>query len=192
MTDFTDRYSRNLAKLPPYLFARIDGLKAEAVGKGVDVIDVTVGDPDRPTFPALIRSMKKALVDPVNHQYPSYTGKLSFREAVADWYSSRFGVSLDPGTEVLTLIGSKEGIGHIPPAFLDPGDIALVPDPGYPVYRAATILAGGEPYSVPLLKKERLSPRSRCDSGRGHTPFKTSFPELSQQSDRRHRRPRFF
>ena len=158
MTDFTGRYSKNLAQLPPYLFARIDELKAEAVGRGVDVIDMTVGDPDRPTFPPIVRSMKKALADGVNHQYPSYIGKISFRETVADWYRSRFGVTLDPRREVLTLIGSKEGIGHIPFAFLDRGDVVLVPNPSYPVYQAATIMAGGEPYMMPLEKKNGFLP----------------------------------
>jgi LL-diaminopimelate aminotransferase len=158
MTDFSDRLSHNLAKLPPYLFARIDELKVDALAKGVDLIDVTVGDPDKPAFPSIVRSMKQALAVPENHQYPSYVGKLSFREAVAQWYESRFGITLDPKSEVLTLIGSKEGIGHIPFAFLDPGDVTLVPDPGYPVYAAATIMAGGDPYSLPLEKKNNFLP----------------------------------
>jgi LL-diaminopimelate aminotransferase len=158
MTDFSARQSKSLAKLPPYLFAKIDSLKAEAVGRGMDVIDMTVGDPDRPTFPSIIRSMKKALADGSNHQYPSYVGKLSFREAVASWYGTRFGLDLDPKREILTLIGSKEGIGHMPFAFLDPGDISLVPDPAYPVYAAATIMAGGEAYPLPLEKRNRFLP----------------------------------
>jgi LL-diaminopimelate aminotransferase len=158
MTDFSDRLSRNLSKLPPYLFARIDELKEEALAKGADLIDITVGDPDKPAFPPIVRSMKQALAVAENHQYPSYVGKLSFREAVAQWYESRFGVVLDPRSEILTLIGSKEGIGHIPFAFLDPGDVALVPDPAYPVYAAASIMAGGEPYSLPLEKKNKFLP----------------------------------
>lgn len=158
MTDFSARQSKSLAKLPPYLFAKIDSLKAEAVARGMDVIDMTVGDPDRPTFPSIIRSMKKALADGSNHQYPSYVGKLSFREAVASWYGTRFGLDLDPKREILTLIGSKEGIGHMPFAFLDPGDVSLVPDPSYPVYAAATIMAGGEVYPLPLEKKNRFLP----------------------------------
>ncbi len=158
MTDFSHRLSLNLAKLPPYLFARIDGLKEEALAKGVDLIDITVGDPDQPTFPPIIRSMKKALADTENHQYPSYAGKLGFREAVSRWYQSRFGVTLDAGKEVLTLIGSKEGIGHIPFAFVDPGDVTLVPSPAYPVYAAATIMAGGEPYYLPLEKRNGFLP----------------------------------
>jgi len=98
MTDFTPHLARNLAKLPPYLFARIDALKAEAKAKGADLIDVSIGDPDQPTFKHIVREGKAAVADPANHQYPSYTGKLSFRTAVAQWYQGRFGVSLDPAT----------------------------------------------------------------------------------------------
>ena len=158
MTDFTPRLARNLAKLPPYLFARIDALKAEAKSKGADLIDVSIGDPDQPTFRHIVREGKAAVAEPANHQYPSYTGKLSFRTAVAQWYRERFGVSLEPATEVLTLIGSKEGIGHVPFAFVNPGDVVLVPNPGYPVYSAATILAGGEPFMLPLLRKNDFLP----------------------------------
>jgi LL-diaminopimelate aminotransferase len=158
MTDFSPRLAKNLAKLPPYLFARIDALKARARETGADLIDVSVGDPDQPTFKHIVRAGKAAAGEPENHQYPSYAGKLSFRSAVAAWYRERFSVELDPATEVVTLIGSKEGIGHIPFAFLDPGDVVLVPDPGYPVYGAATILAGGEPHVLPLLKKNDFLP----------------------------------
>jgi LL-diaminopimelate aminotransferase len=158
MTDFSPRLSQNLAKLPPYLFARIDALKAEAKAKGADLIDVSIGDPDQPTFRHIVKEGKAAAAVLENHQYPSYAGKLSFRTAVAQRYLARFGVALDPATEVLTLIGSKEGIGHIPFAFLDPGDVALVPNPGYPVYNAATILAGGVPFMLPLKKKSDFLP----------------------------------
>lgn len=158
MTDFSPRLSQNLAKLPPYLFARIDALKAEAKAKGADLIDVSIGDPDQPTFKHIVKEAKAAATALENHQYPSYTGKLSFRAAVAQWYQGRFDVTLDPATEVLTLIGSKEGIGHIPFAFLDPGDVVLVPNPGYPVYNAATLLAGGVPHMLPLTKKNDFLP----------------------------------
>ncbi len=158
MTDFSPRLSKSLAKLPPYLFARIDALKAEAKAKGADLIDVSIGDPDQPTFKHIVKAGKAAATALENHQYPSYAGKLSFREAVAQWYRARFEVALDPANEVLTLIGSKEGIGHIPLAFLDPGDVVLVPNPGYPVYNAATILAGGEPHLLPLVKKNDFLP----------------------------------
>ena len=139
-----------LKKLPPYLFAQLDEAKARQLAKGVDVIDLGVGDPDLPTPKPIIERMKRAVENPQHHRYPSYEGMLSFREAVARWYRRRFGVDLDPATEVITLIGSKEGIGHIPLAFVNPGEVVLVSDPGYPVYGGATILAGGEPYNIPL------------------------------------------
>ncbi|HDD52873.1 MAG TPA: LL-diaminopimelate aminotransferase [Thermosulfidibacter takaii] len=143
--------AERLKKLPPYLFAQLDEAKARQLAKGVDVIDLGVGDPDLPTPKPIIDRMKEAVENPEHHRYPSYEGMLSFREAVARWYKSRFGVELDPATEVITLIGSKEGIGHVPLAFVNPGEVVLVPDPGYPVYGGATILAGGEPYNVPLV-----------------------------------------
>jgi LL-diaminopimelate aminotransferase len=150
MSDLSNLVSKKLGMLPPYLFARIDRMKKEARERGVSLIDLGVGDPDTPTPPHIIEAMERALRDGENHRYPSYEGKLSFRQAVADWYHRRFGVELDPAREVLTLIGSKEGIGHIPFAFLDPGDVCLVPNPGYPVYRACTLLAGGEVWDMPL------------------------------------------
>jgi LL-diaminopimelate aminotransferase len=158
MVDYGKMASQKLNRLPPYLFARIDKLKDEALKKGVDVIDLSVGDPDIPTPPYILEAMFKALGESANHQYPSYAGKYSFREAAALWCRQRFGVDFDPGSEVLALIGSKEGIGHMPFAFLDPGDVCLVPDPGYPVYRACTLLAGGEPYNVPLLRENGFLP----------------------------------
>lgn len=139
-----------LKRLPPYLFARLDEAKARQLARGVDVIDLGVGDPDLPTPGPIIERMKRAVENPEHHRYPSYEGMLSFREAVARWYRRRFGVELDPAGEIITLIGSKEGIGHIPLAFVNPGDVVLVSDPGYPVYGGATILAGGEPYNLPL------------------------------------------
>lgn len=147
-----------LKKLPPYLFAQLDEAKARQLAKGVDVIDLGVGDPDLPTPAPIIERMKRAVENPEHHRYPSYEGMLSFREAVARWYKNRFGVELDPASEVITLIGSKEGIGHIPLAFVNPGDVVLVSDPGYPVYGGATILAGGEPYNVPLLADRGFLP----------------------------------
>ncbi len=147
-----------LKRLPPYLFAQLDEAKARQLAKGVDVIDLGVGDPDLPTPKPIIERMKKAVENPQHHKYPSYEGMLSFREAVARWYKSRFGVDLDPNGEIITLIGSKEGIGHIPLAFVNPGDVVLVSDPGYPVYGGATILAGGEPYNVPLLADRGFLP----------------------------------
>ena len=126
-------YSNRINQLPPYLFSDIDKAKAEAINRGMDVIDLGVGDPDQPTSPHIIESLYKAAQNPENHRYPSYMGMLSFREAVGKWYKKTKGVSLSPEEEVLTLIGSKEGIAHAPFAFLNHGDIALVPDPAYPV-----------------------------------------------------------
>jgi len=150
--------AQRLSKLPPYLFAEIDRLKQDAIRRGMDIINLGVGDPDLPTPSHIIARMQEASADPRNHQYPSYEGMLSFRQAVADWYSKRFGVMLDPQTEVLSLIGSKEGIGHIPLAFIDPGDVVLVPDPGYPVYQAGTVFADGIPYFMPLTRERSFLP----------------------------------
>ena len=151
-------YADRIKNLPPYLFAAIDKAKQEARSRGVDVIDLSVGDPDLPTPEHIVRALNQAASDPSNHQYPSYEGKLSFRKAVADWYQRTFGVDLDPQKEVLTLIGSKEGIAHAPLAFINPGDAALVPDPAYPVYRTATAFAGGEAVIMPLLRENRFLP----------------------------------
>jgi len=150
--------AERIKKLPPYLFAEIDRLKEELKAKGVDVINLGVGDPDLPTPPHIIESLEKAARDPANHQYPSYSGTGEFRGSVARWYKKRFGVDLDPCTEVLTLIGSKEGIAHFPLAFINPGDLALVPAPAYPVYHVATMFAGGESYFMPLVKENGFLP----------------------------------
>lgn len=147
-----------LKKLPPYLFAEIDRAKRELIRSGRDVIDLGVGDPDLPTPPHIIDALRRAALDPVNHRYALDFGMPILRQAIAEWYARRFGVRLDPSTEVLPLIGSKEGIGHIPFAFVNPGDVALVPDPGYPVYQATTILAGGEPYGMPLRENNGFLP----------------------------------
>ena len=150
--------AQRLEQLPPYLFAEIDKKKQEALKRGMDLINLGIGDPDLPTPPHIVRRLQEAATNPQHHQYPSYEGMLSFRQAVADWYRRRFGVTLDPETEVLSLIGSKEGIGHLPLAFLDPGDVALIPNPGYPVYQAGTVFAGGVPYPMPLLKENGFLP----------------------------------
>jgi LL-diaminopimelate aminotransferase len=147
-----------IKNLPPYLFAKIDQMKDEIIKKGVDVIDLGVGDPDLPTPPHIIKALKTAAQDPQNHRYPSYTGMLAFREAVSQWYQNRFQVQLDPKTEVVSLIGSKEGIAHIPLAYINPKDTVLVPEPGYPVYSTATLFAGGTPYFMPLLKENNFLP----------------------------------
>ncbi len=155
---WTEMLAQRLRQLPPYLFAEIDRLKAEVVGKGVDVIDVGVGDPDLPTPPHIIRRLEETAKDPTNHRYPSYSGMDDFRVSVAGWYRRRFGVELDPRTEVVSLIGSKEGIAHIPLAFVDPGDLVIVPNPAYPVYHAGTIFAGGIPHVLPLREEKGFLP----------------------------------
>lgn len=152
------KQANRLRVLPPYPFSEIDKAKEEAKSRGVDLINLGVGDPDRPTPEHIIEAGKRALENPANHQYPSYAGMLKFRQAVANWYRERFAVELNPENEVITLIGSKEGIGHLPLAFIDPGDVVLVPDPGYPVYSPATIFAGGTPYLMPLKEENGFLP----------------------------------
>ncbi len=150
--------AERIKRLPPYLFAEIDRLKEEVIKEGVDVIDLGVGDPDIPTPKEIVEAAKKALEKPENHRYPSYVGMLSFRKAVADWYKRRFNVELDPETEVVSLIGSKEGIAHLPLAYIESGDYALVPDPGYPVYPVAVMFAGGEAIKMPLKEENGFLP----------------------------------
>ena len=158
MAGFPIEYANRIKTLPPYLFAAIDEMKQKAIARGVDIINLGIGDPDLPTPTSIIERLKQAAADPKNHQYPSYEGLLSFRQAVANWYQRRFGVTLDPRSEVLGLIGSKEGIGHVPLAFVDPGDIVLVPSPGYPVFPVGTTFAGGIPHLMPLLKQNGFLP----------------------------------
>lgn len=142
-----------LSTLPPYLFAAIDKAKAEVAAQGMDIISLGIGDPDLPTPDFIIDALYEGAKKPVNHQYPSYVGMLAYREAVADWYKQRFNVDLDPNTEVVSLIGSKEGIAHFPLAYINPGDLALIATPNYPVYGIATSFAGGEVEYLPLLEE---------------------------------------
>ena len=146
-------------KLPPYLFAEIDKKIAAEKAKGVDVISLGIGDPVEPTPAHIVERLVKEARDPRNHQYPSYYGLPEFRQAISRWYKKRFGVDLDPDTEILPLIGSKEGIAHIFTALVDPGAAALIPDPGYPVYRTGALLAGGEAHLMPLVKDNDFNPR---------------------------------
>jgi len=155
---FNIEKAKRIKDLPPYLFASIDKLKAGQIARGVDIIDLSIGDPDLPTPSNIIAKMKKGVEDKKNHRYPSYEGMIEFRRAVSSWYNKRFNVDLDPGKEVLSLIGSKEGIAHISLAFVDSGDIVLVPDPAYPVYSIGAKFAGGEPYPMPLLKENGFLP----------------------------------
>jgi LL-diaminopimelate aminotransferase len=151
-------YADRINQLPPYLFARIDEMKKEAKKSGIDLIDLSIGDPDIPTPQMIIEKLYEAVKDPKTHRYPTYDGMLSFREAVAGWYKRIKNVELDPVNEVVALIGSKEGIAHIPFGFVNPGDYVLVPDPAYPVYLNSTILAGGKPHIMPLLRKNNFLP----------------------------------
>ncbi len=151
-------YAERIRTLPPYLFAAIDEMKQAAIARGVDIINLGIGDPDLPTPAPILERMQQAVTDPQHHQYPSSSGMLSFRTAVAGWYRRRFNVTLDPKSEVVTLIGSKEGIGHVPMAFIDPGDVVLVPSPGYPVYPVSASFAGGIAHEMPLLKENGFLP----------------------------------
>tara|TARA_B100000579_G_scaffold437414_1_gene466654 strand:+ start:24361 stop:25524 length:1164 start_codon:yes stop_codon:yes gene_type:complete len=152
--DWSDR----IKNLPPYLFAEIDAKKDSLIEKGIDVIDLGVGDPDIPTPRRIIDALHSSSLNPENHRYPSYAGMMSFRNEVASWYKRRFDVEITGNKNVIALIGSKEGVAHAPLAFINPGDIALVPDPGYPVYSVATEFAGGTPYVMPLLESNGFMP----------------------------------
>jgi len=151
-------YARRMDHLPPYLFARIDDMKEAKQRQGVDVIDLGVGDPDLPTPPHIVEALCTAARDPKNHHYPSYAGMPAYREAVAEWYRGRFGVDLDQKKEVLALIGSKEGIAHIAEAFVNPGEVVLAADPGYPVYKTSTLFAEGKVHELPIRAENDFLP----------------------------------
>lgn len=152
------RTARRIEKLPPYLFVTISKKIAEKQAQGEDVITLAVGDPDIPTPRHVIERLCQAAQDPQNHRYPESEGLPQFRNAIAQWYEKRFGVTLEPDREILPLIGAKEGIGHIALCFIDPGDIALVPDPAYPVYSIGTMFAGGSSYYMPLTEDNDFIP----------------------------------
>ncbi|MHB8376896.1 MAG: LL-diaminopimelate aminotransferase [Dehalococcoidia bacterium] len=152
------QFADRIEKLPPYLFAQISKKVAAKKAQGIDVISFGIGDPDLPTPPHIVDALCEAARDPANHRYPETEGLPEFRRAVAGWYERRFGVALDPDREVLSLIGSKEGIGHVALCFIDPGDVALVPDPSYPVYEIGTMFAGGSSYPLPLLEARGFLP----------------------------------
>jgi LL-diaminopimelate aminotransferase len=149
-------YSKKVSSLPPYLFIELDRKKKELQQKGVDIISLGVGDPDLPTPKHIVEEMKKAVEDSKNHQYPFGRGIKEFCLAVANWYKRRFGVELDPEEEVHSLIGSKEGIAHLPLAFVDEDDYVLVPEPGYPVYQSSVIFAGGKVYYMSLKEENNF------------------------------------
>src|ERR1700736_1187378 len=147
-----------LAQIPPYLFAELERKIAAKRAQGVDVISLGIGDPDTPTYAPIVAAAQRALADPSTHTYPSNRGRPEFREAVAAFYDRRFGVALDPETEVMPAIGAKECIFNLNLAFLDPGDVALAADPGYPVYTGGPLLAGAEPVLMPLLAESGFAP----------------------------------
>jgi LL-diaminopimelate aminotransferase len=150
--------AKRLDRLPPYLFVEINQKIAELQAIGKDIINFSIGDPDLPTPSHIIERMCQAAHDPVNHRYPETIGLPKLRQAIAEWFERRFGVALNPAKEVLPLIGSKEGVGHIALCFVEPGDLALVPDPGYPPFSLGTILAGGKPYFMPLKEENDFLP----------------------------------
>jgi len=152
------RKAKRINTLPPYLFAEIDRKKREVQARGADLIDLGIGDPDMPTPGRIIAKLAEAANKPENHRYPSSSGLPEFREAVARWYRSRFGVQVDPEKEVISLIGSKEGIANMAVAFVDPGDVVVVPDPAYPVYGIGALFNGGEVHSLATRVDEGFLP----------------------------------
>jgi LL-diaminopimelate aminotransferase len=155
---FNIKKAKRINDLPPYLFAEIDRKKRAALARGVDIIDLGIGDPDIPTPSSVVEKLVECASKPVNHRYPSSSGMSEFREAVSSWYQRRFNVNLDPASEVVSLIGSKEGIGNMAVAFVDPGDIVLVSSPCYPVYHIGTAFNGGTNYFLPLRKENKFLP----------------------------------
>ena len=151
-------YADRLKQLPPYLFEEIDKAKQKAIEAGRPIIDLGVGDPDTPTPDFIIKKLQEAVEDPMTHKYPFNKGIASLRKEMAAWYKKRFGVTLDPDREVLPLLGSKEGIAHVPLAFVNPGDEVLIPDPGYPPYNSGSVFAGAKVHFMPLLAENGFLP----------------------------------
>src|SRR5438309_1016284 len=152
------RSSSRIERIPPYLFAELERKVAAKRAAGIEVISLGIGDPDTPTYPPIVAAAQQAVADPSTHTYPSNRGRPEFREAVAAFYQRRFGVTLDPETEVMPAIGAKECIFNLNLAFLDPGDAVLAADPGYPVYTGGPLLTGGEPVLMPLLPERGFAP----------------------------------
>ncbi len=153
-----DFIAERLKQLPPYLFVQIDQKKREAIAQGKDIINLGVGDPDLPTPKFIIDRMAQAINDPANHRYPFELGVPEFRQQAANWMKIRFALDLDPQKNIITLIGTKEGIAHLPLAVVNPGDVVLVPQPGYPVYQSASMFAGADIHHMPLLEKNNYLP----------------------------------
>src|ERR1700693_4931466 len=150
--------AQRLGRIPPYLFAEIDRKVQEKKKAGIDVISLGIGDPDLPTPQRIVSVLQDAAADPAHHRYPSYFGLAELREAIARWYRERFDVSLEPNGEILPTLGSKDGISHVPLALVDPGDVVLAPDPGYTVYETGAIMAGADPYVMPLTLENSWLP----------------------------------
>lgn len=150
--------SKRVRELKPYVFSQIDASRSALEAKGVSVVNLGIGDPDSPTCNDIIKALKRECMNPKTHCYPTYDGRHDFRQAVADYYKWRYSADIDPDGEVITLIGSKEGIFHAPLAFVDPGDVVLVPDPCYPIFESAVRFAGGVPYMMPLLEENGFLP----------------------------------
>src|SRR3989338_434172 len=152
------KFAKRTESLPPYLFAEIDKKRQAAVARGIDIINMGIGDPDQPTPKNIVDAMHKAIDDPITHNYPPYQGMKEFREAVVKWFEKRFNQKFDADKECISLIGSKEAIHNMIFATINEGDVALLPDPAYPVYKSSTILCGGVPYITPLLEKNNWIP----------------------------------
>ena len=178
--------SNRLEAIPPYMFAELERKVAEKKAAGIDVINLGIGDPDTPTYPHIVEAMQAAVADPSTHQYPSNRGRAEFREAFARFYDRRFGVAIDPETEVIPAIGAKECIYNLCFAFLDPEDLALASDPGYPVYTGGPILAGAEPVVLPLARAW-VRARPRRDRSARLVERAPHVPELPEQPDGRGR-----
>ncbi|MCY0899876.1 MAG: LL-diaminopimelate aminotransferase [Firmicutes bacterium] len=155
------KMTARMEKLPPYLFLELDRIVAEKQAQGYDMINLGIGDPDQPTPPYIVSALQEAAANPANHRYPDYWGSVAFRRAMSEWYQRRFSIALDPLSEVVGLIGSKEGIAHLTWAMAGPGDVVLVPDPSYPVYSTQAILAGAEVYPLPLTAERQFLPDFR-------------------------------
>jgi LL-diaminopimelate aminotransferase len=152
------RFARRLDAVPPYLFAELERKIAQKRSEGVDVISLGIGDPDLPTPPVVVEALAEAARDPRAHQYPTNHGSDELREAAAGFYRERFGVELDPASEIVTALGGKEAVGHIAMALLDPGDVCLSPDPGYPPYTSGPVFAGAEVHYLPLRAEQGFLP----------------------------------
>jgi LL-diaminopimelate aminotransferase len=156
--NFEPKPARRLQELPPYIFSEINSIKADAQKRGIQLLSLGIGDPDKPTPAAIVQKLQEAAAKPENHAYSPYEGTAAFRRAVTAWFQERFGVALDADKEVCALIGSKEGIAHFPVAFCDPGDVCLYPSPGYPVFQTSILLGGGRAVPIPLAYENDLLP----------------------------------